>query len=339
MAGGDKVRVEPLDTENYATWSERMKWLLMHKGYWGAISTSEEVSETLSNKALALIGLNVKDHHLSSLGKCSTAKEAWDMFQNTYKAKSTARRLQLRRQLNSIRKEAREPIDVYVARAKAIWTDLQATGYDMKLQEVTWSILAGLPKEYDTVVTFLESSDKALELEEIVPKLIRVEQRANEDNKEADVSAYITRAAPRGPTAYHNANNHSRQSSGNPHSNKVCHYCHKKGHIIADCRSRMNHQRQNRQTAYSGKQVALATMAGDARQEWIVDSGSTYHVTCSKDKLTDFRSLDTTVSITFGNGQVEQAEGVGHVTFSTSVKGRRNEITLKDVLYVPGATV
>ena len=55
-----------------------MKYLLIHKGLWEAVQAEEGVvvDRKEDQKALALIGLHVADHHLVMLGACSTAKEA-----------------------------------------------------------------------------------------------------------------------------------------------------------------------------------------------------------------------------------------------------------------------
>ena len=39
-----------------------------------------------------------------------------------------------------------------------------------------WTVLAGLPKEYDIVVTTLESSTEGLSLDAVLPQLLQVEQ-------------------------------------------------------------------------------------------------------------------------------------------------------------------
>jgi gag-polypeptide of LTR copia-type len=46
-----------------------------------------------------LILLNVRDQHLSTVRRCSTAKEAREALQKVYATKNEARRLQLKREL------------------------------------------------------------------------------------------------------------------------------------------------------------------------------------------------------------------------------------------------
>ena len=59
-----------------------------------------------------------KKHHLNTVEQAGTAKGLWETFQPTYKAKSNANRIALRKQLNTLKKLPSEPITKYVDRAK-----------------------------------------------------------------------------------------------------------------------------------------------------------------------------------------------------------------------------
>lgn len=115
------IDVELLDTDNYAVWSQKMQFLLTIKDLWGAIS-GDKVKEGVDAKARALIGLHVKDYHLSTLARSETAREAWEAFAGIYQAKSNAKRLQLKKQLNSLEKAHNEPLTAYIARATDLLT-------------------------------------------------------------------------------------------------------------------------------------------------------------------------------------------------------------------------
>jgi gag-polypeptide of LTR copia-type/Domain of unknown function (DUF4219) len=107
-----KYQIEPLDVDNYAIWSKKMKSVLIEKDLWDGAFVGKKLSDTsattiddkASHKALALITLNVADHHVTEIGDCTTAKEAWDLLEGVYKAKSGAKRLLLRKQLNDLKK-------------------------------------------------------------------------------------------------------------------------------------------------------------------------------------------------------------------------------------------
>lgn len=210
-----KTAVELLDVDNYATWRSKMKFLLITKGLWTTVE-GESTDRDKDAKALAQIGLHVKDHHLPVLETCATAKEAWEQLKTIYQAKSNARKRQLRKELSQLKMGATEPLTKYVARAKEIQNQLRAAGYEVADQEVVWALLAGLPSPYDTVVTVLETSaDVDMRLDDILPKLMPVEQRL-----------YAPGVSTREETALLSK------------TDRECWYCGIKGHLQKNCRKK-----------------------------------------------------------------------------------------------------
>ena len=55
-----------------------------------------------SNKALALTGMIVADYHLRAVEEAESAKELWESLEQSFMAKSNARRLLLRQQLSRL---------------------------------------------------------------------------------------------------------------------------------------------------------------------------------------------------------------------------------------------
>ena len=147
-----------------------MQFLLISEGLWDVIEEEgdDEDLKKKSRKAWARIGLHVKKHHIQTVRDNPTAKGLWETLQATYKAKSIARKIALKRQLNNLKKQADEPITKYAARAKSIWSDLVAAGTQTPESELTLSVLAGLPVEYKVIATVLETRTE--ELTEELPK-------------------------------------------------------------------------------------------------------------------------------------------------------------------------
>jgi len=220
---GDKLVVELLDVDNYATWRRRMKSLLVIKNLWGAV-TGDTVDEQSDAKALAQIMLHVMDHHLSMVEGCGSSKEAWEKLEDVYQGKSGARKRQLRKELTLLTMGAAEPVSKYVARAKEIQNQLRAAGHEVGDQEVAWAVLAGLPKHFETIVTVLEtSSESDLKLDEMLPKLMAFEQR-----KESTDIAPMTR----GEAALA-----AKQRPRYPET-RTCYKCGERGHIAKNCRKK-----------------------------------------------------------------------------------------------------
>src|SRR6476469_831845 len=174
----EKYAIEPLGVDNYATWSIKMKMKLIQKGLWHAITDATAgnlPASADSMKALSLIALSVQDHHLQAINACTTAKQAWDVLESTYKGKSLARVLQLRRELVGLKKGVSEPLTVYVARAETLAADLATAGHTVSQTEVAYALLAGLPAAYDTAVTVMQMSGQELTLSSLLPRLLPIE--------------------------------------------------------------------------------------------------------------------------------------------------------------------
>ena len=131
----------------------------------------------MAARAKAQTGIDLKTFDLTTVSKAKTAKEAWAALAAVSKAKSNAKRLRLKGQLTALVKEGGEPLTKYVHRATDKQDQLLAADYKVSDEEVVMSVLAGLPKEYDTVVAVLELSDSALMLDDLLAKLLQAEQR------------------------------------------------------------------------------------------------------------------------------------------------------------------
>lgn len=228
--GSSKRLDELLDVHNYATWKIRMEALLFELGLKPAIlaapSTQEDIDR--SNKAIAVMIKNVKDHHLAAITSAANAKAAWDALASTYAATSNARRLQLRQQLTALKKSADEPLTKYVARARQLHADLLGAGHAMPTTELAWAILAGLPESYNVITTVLMARDGDLDLETITSKLLQHETALGVASKlpqEAETTAFVAQS-----TKQHASRSEDRH----------CYLCGKKGHVKVNCPFKQN---------------------------------------------------------------------------------------------------
>jgi hypothetical protein len=70
---------------------------------------------------------------------------------------------------------------------------------------------------------------------------------------------------------------------------------------------------------------------------WVLDSGSTQHLTGDRSKFREMETLTTEKQIQFGNKQYLTAEGVGKVELRCATPEGERVVTLEEVFYVPGA--
>ena len=221
MSAEGKPMVDSLDVDNYSTWSNRMRAMLISKGLWAAVeSTTPNVDQ--DQKALAKIILHVKDYHLATVGSCATAKQAWDALKATHEAKSNARKLMLRRELTQLRMRASELLTVYAARLRTCKPSLGSAGDEVKAQEIALQFLAGLPHAYSMISTVLTSSDRELKLDEMLPKLLPVEQQAQPESSD-EAALFAKKKRSFGSYGKGEGSGPTRQQE-----TRTCFYCGKK---------------------------------------------------------------------------------------------------------------
>ncbi|KAI3427280.1 hypothetical protein D9Q98_007212 [Chlorella vulgaris] len=359
----DKPIVERLDVDNYATWKTRMKYLLVSKGLWAAIEI-DDVSREIDQKALAQIGLHVKEHHLSTLERYDTAKGAWTHLQQVYQAKSNARKLQLRQELTLLKMMPNEPLTKFFSRAQDLQTQLRAAGHPVADQDVAWAVLAGLPAAYSTVVTVLSTtSENDMTLTDILPKLLHVEQKEQMTQRRDETALTARPSSGNGTGSSRNPGfsgstgfNSTPRPNGSSHQ-KTCYYCGRPGHIQRDCRTKQrdDSQRRNQRGQHQQQQnyrqqqrqhgaIALAAHTSPAAvscgisstsqpARWVLDTGASRHMTPDGSALMNKRPAPD-ITITFGNGGTGKAAAVGDVLLHAP----EASFLLRDVLHIPEAT-
>ncbi|GAQ93578.1 hypothetical protein KFL_016730010, partial [Klebsormidium nitens] len=120
--------------------------------------------------------------------------------------------------------------------------------------------------------------------------------------------------------------------------NAECHNCGKRGHTKAVCKSGPREQAAFVREVRNG--VAFTMWHGAAREwpkGWIVDSGSTMHVTADRTQLSSYRRLAKPERIEGIGGERLEVVGIDEVKLRCQTKEGVRLITLRDVRHVPEA--
>ena len=227
MTTKSRIFIDKLDNQNWGIWRRKLKALLLSKRLSGVIDGTDEDKDN-SSQVFGIIQLHLSDAYLSVADDVATGKALWDKLEAIFTAQNNARRLLLRQELNSLRKEPTEAISEYVARAKELATNLEAVGHKPDPSDVTLSVLAGLPREYSVLVTIVGTLKETQTLDEILPALLQTEQQTKQQFMQEKELFPMYGAAAGG---------------------KSCYYCKKPGHLKANC-SKLQNQQRIRMVAY-----------------------------------------------------------------------------------------
>ena len=130
----------------------------------------------------------------------------------------------------------------------------------------------------------------------------------------------------------------------------VCFFCRKAGHFKKHCKKWLSQKnasapgkkpKKPREDSHKAKQAksdnsAVCFVAGEKLpNSWVIDSGATRHMTSDRSFFAELNpSVDSKVTLADGNNTKVRGIGRG-VLFGEDGRGKRVEITLSDVLFVP----
>ncbi|GAQ93253.1 hypothetical protein KFL_013910010, partial [Klebsormidium nitens] len=121
--------------------------------------------------------IHTEDAYVKLIEDEHTAETAWKKLEDNFEKRSNARMIQLRRKLSGLRLTKGKAIAEYLGEFRELKIDLEAAGQTVSEGELAVLALEILPKEYATVVEFVELEEEELTLDEIQPKLMQREQK------------------------------------------------------------------------------------------------------------------------------------------------------------------
>ncbi|KAF8407672.1 hypothetical protein HHK36_006807 [Tetracentron sinense] len=110
----------------------------------------------------------------------STSHDVWTSLETSYAAHSRARVLQLRMELQSLKKGP-DSIQKYFQRAKTFAHQLALAGRPVCDEDLILSILAGLPSEYGPFRTSISTREEAVSMSDLLGYLLTEEFRIHHD--------------------------------------------------------------------------------------------------------------------------------------------------------------
>lgn len=209
-------------------------------------------------------------------------------------------------------------------------------------------MLSSLPESYNPLITALEGrSEEDLKLEYVKGKLLdewrrRCEQSVESENhNDKALRVAMQRQEGRGQ-----GRSYVRTTK------RECFYCHEEGHFCRDCpklsalrRDEEDIRAENGESSSSRNEwrgndrrnICFTTKVktSNTAKRWLIDSGSTSHMTGSMGLLKNMMPCTDEVILADGKAVCVRAKGIAEFT-GCDDSGARVEVKLKDVFYVPG---
>ena len=176
-----------------------------------------------------------------------------------------------------------------------IFDELAVVAEPVSEEDKVVYLLAGLPENYDVLVTTLESgSDTVPPLESVTERLLKEEQKMKDKEAADDTRKLLFAKENAKKTLF------------------TCHFCKKPGHYKKDCRkfARMQansgsgkhkpHPSKRDQQPFQDAMLISHALMAKSRNDWIVDSGATCHMCNDRTAFTEMKELGPSEKMTLG---------------------------------------
>lgn len=252
---------------------------------------------------------------------CKTAAEVWKALETAFQDNGLTRKVGILMNLFELKLVNFANVEEYVS--EIMKTAQKLRNINLKLDDdwVGMLMLAGLPSEYKPMIMGLESSGITITADAIKAKLIQEVQYS--PSTKASESVMVA-------------------SSSFKKKGVRCYNCGKFGHISRNCdKDQTSKKEKDKQELTStGKfkdksMLCCFSSRMDFKNNWYLDSGATSHISSCKSSFKNYRPDDQGRFIIVANNNRMAIEGVGDISITLEHKNEKQNVTLKDVLYVP----
>lgn len=360
---------ELLNNENWDRWKTDIKVLLLDKGCWSFIEgKEEELDGTATRKERQEFNLRkdrtfttlyygIKPEYRPLIQDCSDGKLAWEKLVQQFEPKTRARLIQLLDEFFSIKYQPTESIGIFIARLKAAVKKLAEAGHELDKLFQGFQAIRHLPPEFSGIVQLIYRwSDTEFTIDKIAEELIKEESRLTQvkaDSCTSEVSAFNISSTSKETVEKFCDRRKTQNKAVREQSRKVgpCHYCHKYGHLIANCKDRdarnfkprCNKQKKQFSDHSSSLAETYTSHAVEVNEisnrndagVWVLDSAATTHFCKDRSLMLNYQeATDVNMSLAVENTG-STIVGKGIVNFSVKLGKEISEITLNNVLYNP----
>ncbi|KAG8492060.1 hypothetical protein CXB51_015686 [Gossypium anomalum] len=292
--------------------------------------------------------------------KEKTAAALWKRLEQICMSKTLTSKLHMKQRLYAHRLEEGASIHEHLTVFKEILSNLEAMEVQYDKEDLGLILLCSLPPSYSTFRDTILYSCESLTVDEVYDSLTSYDKMKHLVVKpDSQGESLIARGRQdrnadndRGRTQEWNPRSKSKGRSKSSNRGKTCNFCKKKGHIKSECYKLQNKikreaanqkgkQPENSDEAdvvedYSDGELLVASV-NDSKvsEEWILDSGYTFHMSPNRDWFTTYETVSEGV-VLMGNNASCKIAGVGTIKvkiFDGVVR------TLSDVRYVPESGV
>ena len=333
-----KFDIEKFDGNmSFSLWRIKMKAILTHQGFQNALLGIENMPKTMSleekqeqdQKALSVIQLCLSNGVSREVAQEKTTAGLWSKLESLYMTKSLTGKLHLKQKFIMLRMSEGASIKGHIEEFNSIVTDLENVDIKIDDEDQALQLLCSLPPSYKHFRETLLYGRESITLKDVKAALLSKDildkGLTGGSGEGQDHEAFVSRGRPKERS--HNAGDKKVSRSKSRNKDKSCNYCKKKGHIKADCwklQKKQQSSESNSSKRLEGmveanvakeKEVSeyvLSVSTVRSKDDWILDSGCTHHVTPYREFFSTYEPIDGG-DVLMGNDAPCKIIGIGSI--------------------------
>jgi len=315
--GTTRFVIEKFDGKsNFGIWKLMMEDLLIQQGLDAALlgkersKVKDEDWEMFDRRARGAIRLCLSDEVIYGIMGEKTAAGVWLKLEELYMTKSITNRLYLKRQMYQLRMKEGTPLFKHINEFSKLLSELFAVEVTIEDEDQALLLLASLPSSFEHLVTTILYGRDTVSLKDVQAALLSHEtmKKVTDDQRSGDSdnshNALIVTGRHKGKKSidigegctYCKDSGHEYRDCPKLLKKTKCFRCKRYGHRSAHCTEKFVEEK----SSDSEGDVALVynCLTGTAKasytssDEWIIDSGCSYHMTSNRDAFVDFHPTD-----------------------------------------------
>ncbi|KAE8692180.1 putative ROP-interactive CRIB motif-containing protein 6 [Hibiscus syriacus] len=265
----------------------------------------------------------------------TSASKMWKALEEKFLKKSSQNRLHMKKRLFRFDYQPGTSMNEHITAFNELVEDLLGMDETFKDEDLALMLLSSLPDEFEHLETTLLHGKDNVTLKDVTDALYSYELRKktkNESKYEA-AEAMVARGRSKSQTPKWRGRSKSKSRLGK----NECAFCHEKGHWKKDCPKLKKKGKAAPDACVAehdahDSDISLAASSTTFHSdEWILDSGCTYHMSPNREWFFDLVELNAGV-VYMGNDNACKTVGIGSIRLKNQDRSTR---VLTDVRYVP----
>ncbi|KAG8485819.1 hypothetical protein CXB51_019218 [Gossypium anomalum] len=298
---------------------------------------TDEEKKRKDQKALTQLHLHLSNEILQDVMKEKTAAALWKRLEQICMSKTLTSKLHMKQRLYAHHLEESASVHEHLTVFKEILSNLEAMEVQYDKEDLGLILLCSLLPSYSTFRDTILYSQESRTVDEVYDSLTSYDKmkhlvvKPDSQGESLIACGRQDRNADNDRGRIHERNPRGKSKGRSKSSNrgKTCNFCKKKGHIKSECYKIQNKikkevaNQKGKQPKnfsevdvvedYSDGELLVASVSdSEVSEEWILDSGCTFHMSTNWDWFTTYETVSEGV-VLMGNNASCKIAGVGTI--------------------------